>query len=167
MAIPVIISVPALAHPLPFARQHQSSSYLNFVRILFDRNEFITQFCCIMPTKLAIDIQSKEAESLSSVESEGQRIIKQVKRLVEDGDVLDARSLLSTIPPRRYPEVDHWRKVLAEPKARCEALLMLDGNTHYELFFDADEKEIQNISLSLQKIFEGKQGFSCAISSHF
>lgn len=75
-----------------------------------------------MPTKLAIDIQSKEAESLSSAESEEQCIIKQVKKLVENGDVLDARSLLSTIPPRRYPEVDHWRKVLAKPKARREAL---------------------------------------------
>ncbi len=37
-----------------------------------------------------------------------------------------------------------------------ETALMLDGNTHYELFFHADEKEFHTIFSSVQKIFEGK-----------
>lgn len=44
-----------------------------------------------------------------------------------------------------------------------EVALLLDGNTHYELFFSVDEKEFLRIYQSLQRIFEGKQGFSCAV----
>ncbi|MBW2060561.1 MAG: hypothetical protein JRI95_03240 [Deltaproteobacteria bacterium] len=60
------------------------------------------------------------AESSTSVLVSVERELAIVKDLVEDGRVVDARHLLSSIqvPPGLSTKLDTWRKVLAEPRTK-------------------------------------------------
>lgn len=51
--------------------------------------------------------------------SDEELIAEQLKKLIENGSVAEAREILTTIQVGRSPKIEHWRKVLAEPKARC------------------------------------------------
>lgn len=74
-----------------------------------------------MSNSSSIEIQPvKTKDSLSVARSEEQDIVENMKLLVENGDISEARDLLSTISSRKYPKVEHWRKTLTEPNARRE-----------------------------------------------
>jgi hypothetical protein len=61
-------------------------------------------------------------ELLADIEAETRwkKISEHVKKLVEDGDITDARNILSTIPPGVSIALDNWQKSLSRPKAKFE-----------------------------------------------
>lgn len=73
-------------------------------------------------SKLPETLQDEIArELLADIETGFQvrldRIAEQVKTLVEDGNVDEARKLAATIHPGASPTLDKWRNALAEPRA--------------------------------------------------
>jgi hypothetical protein len=63
---------------------------------------------------------SQKAEHSSPEAEEKLTLEEQVKKLVENGDIPEARNLLAAIPSGISQELDNWRRLLAPPKARAE-----------------------------------------------
>lgn len=63
---------------------------------------------------------SQKEHSSPRAEEEKLTLEEQVKKLVEDGDVPEARNFLAAIPSGISQELDNWRRVLSPPKARAE-----------------------------------------------
>lgn len=56
--------------------------------------------------------------NLNSVPNDERLTSEHLKKLVENGHISEARTLLSTIQFGRSFELDNWKRVLAEPDAR-------------------------------------------------
>jgi len=75
-------------------------------------------------SKLPITLQDEIAKELLTDMEAGirleKRISEHVKKLVENSCIDDARDVLSNIQPGTSTELDNWKKVLSEPKAKVE-----------------------------------------------
>ncbi|UCH96032.1 MAG: hypothetical protein JSV88_04060 [Candidatus Aminicenantes bacterium] len=72
-----------------------------------------------LPETLQDDIAK---ELLAELEGDApwKKISEHVKKLVEEGQIEDAREVLSTIQPGISTELDNWQRALANPKAKLE-----------------------------------------------
>ena len=66
--------------------------------------------------KMLQDEIAKELLAEIENESHWHRVSENVKHLLESGDVTGARHLLSAIQPGASTEIDHWQRVLSEPR---------------------------------------------------
>jgi hypothetical protein len=74
-------------------------------------------------SKLPETLQDEIAkELLAELQAEAgwKKISEHVKNLVENGQIADAREVLSTIPPGTSTALDNWQRVLSNPKAKLE-----------------------------------------------
>lgn len=62
----------------------------------------------------------RKKEGSSSIAESEELISEQIKTLVEDGNISEAREVLSTIQPGTSRKLDNWRNVLATPKVTLE-----------------------------------------------
>ncbi|MFC2146367.1 hypothetical protein ACFLRT_03295 [Acidobacteriota bacterium] len=72
-----------------------------------------------LPETLQDDIAK---ELLAELEGEApwKKISEHVKKLVENGQIADARGVLSTIQPGTSTALDNWQRALANPKAKLD-----------------------------------------------
>ncbi len=59
-----------------------------------------------------------EGEDWEATPENAERICEHIKALVEASRVLEARRIVSAIPPGISTELDYWKRVLAEPVVR-------------------------------------------------
>ncbi|NIM13412.1 MAG: hypothetical protein GTO45_14955 [Candidatus Aminicenantes bacterium] len=61
-------------------------------------------------------------ELLADIEAEArwEKISEHVKKLVEEGRIMEARNILSTIPSGVSTALNNWQKALYEPKVKFE-----------------------------------------------
>jgi len=74
-------------------------------------------------SKLPETLQDEIAkEILAELETEapGEKISEHVKKLVENGQIEDARDVLSTIQPGISSALDNWQRALSIPKAKLD-----------------------------------------------
>ena len=74
-------------------------------------------------SKLPETLQDEIAkEILAEIEEDthGQKISEHVKKLVENGQIEDARDVLSTIQPGISAALDNWQRALSIPKAKLD-----------------------------------------------
>jgi hypothetical protein len=72
-----------------------------------------------MPETLQDEI-AKEILAELEKEAGGKKISDHVKKLVENGNIEDAREVLSTFQPGTSTALDNWQRALASPKAKLE-----------------------------------------------
>jgi len=72
-----------------------------------------------LPETLQDEI-AKEILAELEVETREERISGHVKRLVENGQIEDARNVLSTVQPGISGALDNWQRALSIPKAKLE-----------------------------------------------
>jgi len=63
-------------------------------------------------------LEISEGEDWEATPENAERISKHISALLEAGCVPEARRIVSKIQPGISEELDHWKKVLAEPVAR-------------------------------------------------
>jgi hypothetical protein len=74
-------------------------------------------------SKLPETLQDEIAKELLGelkAEAHWKKISEHVKKLVENGQITDAREVLSTIRPGTSKTLDNWQRVLSNPKAKLE-----------------------------------------------
>lgn len=72
-----------------------------------------------LPETLQDEI-AKEILAELQAETQWKKISEHVKNLVENGQIEEAREVLSTIQPGTSTVLDNWQRVLSNPKAKLE-----------------------------------------------
>ncbi len=87
--------------------------------------------------------QFSETENDSFVMENESLIVEKLRSCVEDGDVAEARRLVTGIRPGISVRIDNWRRVLAEPKATI-------GNPGTDEGLEEDSVWLENNALKYQ-----------------
>lgn len=72
-----------------------------------------------LPETLQDEI-AKEILAELEADTHGQKISEHVKKLVENGQIEDARNVLSAIQPGISTALDNWQRALSLPKAKLD-----------------------------------------------
>lgn len=72
-----------------------------------------------LPDTLQDEI-AKEILAELETEASGEKISEHVKKLVENGQIEDARNVLSTVQPGISRELDNWQRALSIPTAKVD-----------------------------------------------
>ena len=72
-----------------------------------------------LPETLQDEIAKELLEELEA-EARWKKISEHVKKLVENGQIADAREVLSTIQPGTSTVLDNWQRALSIPKAKLD-----------------------------------------------
>ncbi len=81
-----------------------------------------------LPETLQDNIAKELLEEFEA-ETPWKKISQQVKNLVENGKIADAREVLSNIPPGTSTTLDNWKRALENPKAKLDKSTARQGES--------------------------------------